>query len=121
MRISSVQGATIKTNLVDSEKPTVDKEQRKKQLLKLKQGERIDRPSIDLTLDKSSPMKKKIGVRGEQMPFQSILTQSKVEHKQKKYVVRSNIASLVRKYAAFLFKEFRLDIRKQSMRFEQFL
>lgn len=40
----------------------VDKEQRLKQLQRLKQGERIERTSIDLT--NNNPMKKKNGVRG---------------------------------------------------------
>lgn len=68
MRINSVQGAVIKTNLGVND--FVDKETRKNQLLKLKQGQRIDQPKMN-----NQP--KRNGNR-EQQQFQSIVTQAKI-------------------------------------------
>lgn len=70
-RISSVQGATIKTHLGGDD--VIDKEARKNQLLKLKQGERIDNNNVN----GKTTQGKRNGNR-EQQPFQSILTQTKI-------------------------------------------
>lgn len=75
--------------------------------MKLKRGEKLE--PIDTTKKKSKGW--------HQDRFQSIVTQNKIELKRKKYVVRSNIASLVRKYASYLFKEFRLDTKRNVLSF----